>query len=584
MRDWQSIRARALRVLREFDPNEPRDDQGRWTGDGGDGGGDHDGWPAGGHPHELARINAGDKVDGLTVLEEVPNTSSIDSSMEEHDSLGLREVPFSIFEGAGNPTRSERNKDLAEQIKASGEISPLIVAFEEHNKAAGPYIVEGSHRFDALQILGKKSFPALVVVDTSGAPAPAPSGSYKQPTKEQIETWDKQIGAAQTALGPEGLGGKEDTELQRMSGAIGMFARATPEDIESGKVGINVIYDDEKLYAAVATQFDDKKKVAEITFAGGIDRYNRAAALRGAADRNEELGAKRVEGHEFNDDTEAIETYKDAGFRQVGEGTAGVVTMIRGLATTPEEAQQIVDSEKAHVDMVRGMSSSVAKDLDFDPTKILLGKPGDPYQDFVLNGKQYKAAGVAFTRAEHGNKGSIKLWPSQIWGEKDAERITAHEIEHIKFQNALDRYKQERDAVMLEPGPPPKPDAEHHWDRVGGLDAVMKPDGTLRAPYDEKYPAYHLIEQATLPGSEKFANGDGVTNYSTEYWKQWEANKTAVNFQSAQHETLAEMAALKYTTGKFPEHKGDTQKVKDEHAKIWRNLYRAVDKIHGLPK
>ena len=423
---------------------------------------------------------------------------------------------------------------------------------------------------------------------SSGAAKPSGGTSFKQPSVEQAEKWHEQIGARQAELEAAGkIGEQEDTELQRMSGAVAMYLRAVrdnPQDIESGKVGINVIYDDEKVYAAVTTQYDDKKKVAEITYAGGIDRQNRAAALRGARERNEQLGAGRVEGHEFADDTEAIKSYKDAGFRQISGGH--VVTMISGGEQTPQELQAIAESNKAHVQMVRGMASSVAKDLGYDQNKIALGAEGELDQNFVLNGKQYKAAGLAYTRStDPALKGTIKLFPSQMWDEKAVQGVTAHEIEHIKFQDAYDRYQKERDAVMLDPGPSPKPDAEHHWEKVGGLDAVMKPDGTLRPPYDEKYPAYQAMMQTYgMNGSAEYAAGDGVSDYSDEYWKQWEANeKTAKYFHSAMHETLAEMARSKYTTGKFPEHKGATPTAKTDNAKMWRDLYRAVDKVHKLP-
>lgn len=52
-------------------------------------------------------------------------------------------------------------KDLAEQIRQSGELNPLIVVVDKD----GPYILEGGHRYDALGVLGKKSFPAKVVID-----------------------------------------------------------------------------------------------------------------------------------------------------------------------------------------------------------------------------------------------------------------------------------------------------------------------------------------------------------------------------------------------------------------------------------
>ena len=55
----------------------------------------------------------------------------------------------------------KRTKELAEQIKQTNEITPLIVAID----AQGPYILEGGHRFDALRELGANSFPAMVVLD-----------------------------------------------------------------------------------------------------------------------------------------------------------------------------------------------------------------------------------------------------------------------------------------------------------------------------------------------------------------------------------------------------------------------------------
>ncbi|HEY2244161.1 MAG TPA: hypothetical protein VGH47_08060, partial [Xanthobacteraceae bacterium] len=306
-------------------------------------------------------------------------------------------------------------------------------------------------------------------------------------------------------------------------------------------------------------------------------------ALKGAIERNADIGAKRVEGHAFNDDAARIKAYEDAGFRR-GSAGAGVMTLTWGEEVTPEELQVYAEQDKAHEQMVLGMASSVAKDLKFPADKIQLGSEGEAAQNFVLNGKQFKAAGLAYTRAaDPAMQGTIKLFPRRIWDEKNAQGITAHEIEHIKFQNALDRHQQERDAVMKEPGPPPNPNSEHHWERVGGTDAVMKPDGTLRAPYDQKYPVYQLIEQTlhTIP-TDDFAAGDGVSSYSKEYWEQFDKDRTAVNLRSAHHETLAEMARAKYQSGKFPEHQGATPAARKQNGKIWRNLYRAVDKVHQL--
>lgn len=99
-------------------------------------------------------------VDGRVVRNEVPNESSIDSSIDNPTVLrGIREVPLSDFEAP--PIRNIKTKALAEAIKQSGEINPLIVVIDKE----GPYILEGANRYDAMKILGAKSIPAMVVLD-----------------------------------------------------------------------------------------------------------------------------------------------------------------------------------------------------------------------------------------------------------------------------------------------------------------------------------------------------------------------------------------------------------------------------------
>lgn len=110
---------------------------------------------------------AGNVVSGLNVVGSVDNTSSISAAMENYYVYyGIREIPMSDF-GAGGSYSLDANKksrELAEKIKMSRQISPLIVVVDDD----GPYILEGSHRFDALYLLGIKSFPALLVLDEDG--------------------------------------------------------------------------------------------------------------------------------------------------------------------------------------------------------------------------------------------------------------------------------------------------------------------------------------------------------------------------------------------------------------------------------
>jgi hypothetical protein len=120
----------------------------------------------GGRGYEYPR--AGKLSDGRTVGKDIPNTNSIAATVPNYKSIGVRDVPLSAFTLAGPPPRKldARTMKLAEEIKASKQINPLIVAMDKQ----GPYIVEGGHRFDALRYLGAKSFPALVVRDLDELP------------------------------------------------------------------------------------------------------------------------------------------------------------------------------------------------------------------------------------------------------------------------------------------------------------------------------------------------------------------------------------------------------------------------------
>ena len=108
---------------------------------------------------------AGKSVSGLEVKEDTPNLSSIAASLDNYEILpGIREIPMDDFYITGKSysvSENEQIKELAKKIKNSKTISPLIVVIDKN----GPYILEGSHKIDALYSLGIKTFPALVVID-----------------------------------------------------------------------------------------------------------------------------------------------------------------------------------------------------------------------------------------------------------------------------------------------------------------------------------------------------------------------------------------------------------------------------------
>ena len=107
--------------------------------------------------------------DGRIVRKGVPNTASIRAGFNDgefEELRGIRDIPVAEFGLTGKSysvSETRRIAELAEQIKASGEINPLIVAVDNE----GLSIVEGMHRAEALYLLKAKSFPAVVIVDTS---------------------------------------------------------------------------------------------------------------------------------------------------------------------------------------------------------------------------------------------------------------------------------------------------------------------------------------------------------------------------------------------------------------------------------
>lgn len=96
----------------------------------------------------------------------VPNRGSIEATLSEWEELpGIREVPMGEFGGPRTVFYAAddfaKSKKLAEKIRKSGKVSPLIIVVDEE----GPYILEGAHRYVALYELGARSFPAVVVRD-----------------------------------------------------------------------------------------------------------------------------------------------------------------------------------------------------------------------------------------------------------------------------------------------------------------------------------------------------------------------------------------------------------------------------------
>jgi hypothetical protein len=249
----------------------------------------------------------------------------------------------------------------------------------------------------------------------------------------------------------------------------------------------------------------------------------------------------------------------------------------RGGPTTPAQS-----GARPTPEYIRERADAIAKEMKFDPKRIDIS---DESKTFVLNGVTMHYAGSA----DITPNGRVTIYTNHVTA-ASVDGVLAHEIEHMKFQSVLDRYTAESTAVGKEPGPAPDPESKYYWSRNGGPDAVMAPDGRLRGDYAAKYPVYSAMQEALYTKNmSEFGKTDGVSPYSFDWWKAYQANG-ATAYQAI-HETLAEMARAKQETGKFPEHMGPrvlsyrgdgpalTKTAIAEGTKMWRNLYTTVKRL-----
>lgn len=178
----------AVSFVGAYDPNQPRDDAGRWTDTGTDDPDVHEAainrWIEAAAA-EMPKLDLTERdvrnttkprdpvyrgdttlIGGLAVRTSIPNTDSVSATLNdgEYEELpGIRAVPLASL-GLGDYRAADdraRVADLAARIKDSGEIAPLIVVRDKE----GNYTLEGNHRARALQHLGYSHAPALVIIE-----------------------------------------------------------------------------------------------------------------------------------------------------------------------------------------------------------------------------------------------------------------------------------------------------------------------------------------------------------------------------------------------------------------------------------
>ena len=403
-----------------------------------------------------------------------------------------------------------------------------------------------------------------------GSPNPTEGGDKlllitHEPSHEQYDKWEIQIQERQNEIEKAGeIGSDEDDSLHRMKNALHEYARSTLEQRDTDKIGLSVVYggphdaDETKLLAVTLVRFNPQEKVARVTLSGGTDRDAHIKSLQQVVARYGGQ-ATRIEGASFGSDIESVLRYEKAGFKMAGETSTGLVRLIHGNPELTETEKKAKAEKEAQLEVARRNETATrarvtAAQLDFDPNLVRIS---DEEKTFSLGGKDRYYAG-SYTRGDnavviYSKHATLGFVPS----------ATAHEIGHRKFDALRARIRDERDDIMKEPGPPPDPQGKYWWQQRGGKDAVMSPDGTLKAPYDKKYPYYQAWQKIAELNYEKMREEDGVSDYSKEYWKGYMHGDVPID--SAFHETIAEMSRLKFESGK------------PQGSKNWNALFKLME-------
>lgn len=267
-----------------------------------------------------------------------------------------------------------------------------------------------------------------------------------------------------------------------------------------------------------------------------------------------------------------------------GEWTAGGGDSQRPSVSLSDTSEP--STRKAEI--IASLAAKSADALGFKPTAINVT---DKEYKFTLNGVERTAAGTADL-----NTGKIDLYTGSIHSNDDVPGLMAHEVMHQKYQTFVNDYHAERAAMEKDPDyhktsriVPFDPSNPIHAAQKAAGDITftdgtfrekgfMRGDGLLNAPWADKYPTYQAFTQAHMTDSSDFAKTDGVSQYSRDWWDAW--HKQTVSTSQAMHETLAEIARLKFE-GHPVQHittkANGLKTIRKTPDPKWTALYKAVE-------
>jgi hypothetical protein len=247
---------------------------------------------------------------------------------------------------------------------------------------------------------------------------------------------------------------------------------------------------------------------------------------------NASLKQKGVDVRHIGDSYEDPDFVQDPSTgRMMGSRAKGILSKEKFQAAVLK-AKQTVKEKDARKEEIGRAVDEVVEAEGFDRSKL---KISYEYEEAEYNGKFYKVQGKY-----NPGTGEITIFPETV-GLKESntffQAVTAHEITHDKFAVAMQAYRREIDKpVSMAPV-------------IQKLSRYFTPDSMMKLQTD-----------------------DGVTDYSKDFWEAYKSDHTNGSWQTSANETLAEMSAEKYRTGKLP------------GSKIWKDFHRDVAALYPVLK
>ena len=476
----------------------------------------------------------GDTVDGLTIRPDVPNVASIGATFDDYAVLpGVREVPIADL-GApqqyANAAENRRVERLAAEIRASGEIAPLIVVRD----GDGLYVLEGGHRLSALQANGAQSVPAIVVVDKS-ATAPTQPGLLDRArgalerNAERVADADARMAEQGGTMAPASLGGlperarpwldRLDAIKARLDDADAALARAE----ETGDP--TALRQANRAYSAVRREYDNA--------AQAVERMRDAQRARSA--RMDEAGYGRPMEQA---DTLARESDAAAGDRVVRDSLpprtvddaprGGSVSLNGVFGMMPEDPV----ARSAAGPVARPQVRPDAGDIEARATQHFGTTESPRETGYILR----DGSGLDFSGRQYGGPGYSREMDHREIGAITERGGTEGMLQFMSDTGAVRFSNHGKDIVVDIPGGlSPKQKArlleEGRYSEFAGIDITDPKTGQTVASHEFTFPrdraAFnrlirslpdHVVDEPTAAQAEKIAKSESIEMLKSRIW------------------------------------------------------------------